>query len=208
MRSFCALSPSPKAIKPQVYLNFEQTELTPFLTGLVVRSPNDAQSLARELRTVLSGEDTGQAVVQIKTLQTLINRNVWQPRFAAWLSSAFAVLALCLSGIGIYGVVGYVAASREREFGIRSALGARSSNLLRLVAIQGLAPIVLGCCFGLLAFWWTSQWIVSLLYQTSPLEAANAVMSAIILVLLSLAAVAGPAWRAARVDPAVTLRHD
>jgi predicted permease len=195
-------------IQPQVYLNFEQTELTPFLTGLVIRSPNDPQSLTRDLRTAFSWKDAGQAVVQIKTLQTLINRNVWQPRFAAWLSSAFAVLALCLSGIGIYGVVAYVATSRQREFGIRSALGAGPGNLLRLAAIQSLVPILLGSCFGLLAFYWTSQWIASLLYETSPLDPLNALTAAVLLLLLSLAAVATPAWRASRAEPAITLRHN
>jgi len=195
-------------IKPQVYFNFQQTELTPFLTGLVIRSPNDPQSLTRDLRRALLWKDSGQAVVQIKTLQTLIDRNVWQPRFAAWLSSAFAVIALCLSGIGIYGVVAYVAASRQREFGIRSALGAHPGNLLRLAAAQSLAPILLGSGFGLLAFYWTSKWIASLLYQTSPLDPLNAVTAAFILLLLSLMAIAGPAWRASRVDPAITLRHD
>ena len=195
-------------IQPQVYLNFEQTELTPFLTGLVIRSHNDPQSLTRDLHTALSWKDVGQAVVQVKTLQALINRNVWQPRFAAWLSSAFAVLALCLSGIGIYGVVAYVATSRQREFGIRSALGALPGNLLRLAAIQSLAPILLGSCLGLLAFYWTGKWIASLLYQTSPLDPLNALTAAVILLLLSLTAVAYPAWRASCVDPAITLRHD
>jgi len=158
-------------IQPQVYLNFEQTELTPFLTGLVIRSPNDPQSLTRDLRTALFLRDASQAVVQIKTLQSVISRNVWQPPFAAWLSSAFAVLALCLSGIG-------------------------------------LAPILLGSGLGLLTFYWTSKWIASLLYQTSPLDPLNAVAAAVILLLLSLIAVAGPAWRASRVDPAIALRHD
>lgn len=196
-----------ESIEPEVYSNFEQTEVTPFLTGLVVRSQNDPQSLSRVLRNALSIKDADQAIVEVKPLQTLVDENTWQPRFSAWLSSTFAGVAVFLCGIGIYGVVAYVTASRRRDFGIRVALGAEPGNLLRLSAMQSLTPILMGSCFGLLCFYWTSKWISSLLYKISPFDLGNSLSSVAILLLIALAAVAGPAIRAARVDPAIALRY-
>ena len=197
-----------EAIEPELYIDFQQVSLMPFLTGLVVRTQGNPAALSQALRNNLSLRNSDQAIVQVKTLQRLIDENVWQPRFSAWLSTAFAGIALAMCGIGIYGVVAYVTAARRRDFGIRVALGAGRSNLLRLAATQSLLPVMIGSLFGLLAFYWTSKWIASLLYKTSPLDPGNALAAALILFGISVAAVARPALRAARVDPAITLRHE
>ncbi len=83
-------------IEPQIYLDFEQTTLTPFLTGLVVRTKANPELMAGTLRKTLALSDAGQPVVQVKTLETLIAENIWQPRFAAWFASIFAATAACL----------------------------------------------------------------------------------------------------------------
>ncbi len=195
-------------IEPEIYWDFEQTTLTPFLTGLVVRTHGDVYGVGRSLRKTLELNDAEQPVVQVKTLKTLIDQNVWQPKFAAWLTSLFAGLALCLCSIGIYGVVAYVTTARKRDFGIRVALGAERGNLLRLAARQSLLPLAVGSGLGLLAFYWVSRWIESLLYRTSPLDASNALSGMGTLLAVSLAAIAWPVWRAAKADPAITLRHE
>jgi predicted permease len=197
-----------EAVQPEVYFDFEQTLLTPFLTGLVVRTDGDPVLLIAALRNALSRANASQAVVQVQPLRTLIDENVWQPRFSAWLFSAFAFLALCLSGIGIYGVVAYVTASRRRDFGIRLAIGADPMSLFRMATVQGVLPVLIGAAAGTLASFWTSKWIASLLYKTNPFDAVIVIASAAVLLLMSLAATFIPALRAARVDPAITLRGE
>jgi len=197
-----------ETVQPEVYLDFEQTSLTPFLTGMVVRTLSDPQKLSKALASRLSLTDAEQAVVQVRTLRSLIDENVWQPRFAAWLFTVFASLAVCLAGIGIYGVVAYVTTSRRRDFGIRIALGASAGGLFRLGTWQSLRPVLFGVGLGVLGSYWTSRWIESLLYKTSPLDVRTILVSAGILVVMALAATMGPAVRAARVDPAVTLRSE
>ena len=197
-----------ETIAPEVYLDFDQTLLVPFLTGMVVRTQGEPQAVAKILATTLALQNTDQAVVQVRTLRSLIDENIWQPRFSAWLFSAFALLALSLAGIGIYGVVAYVTASQRRDFGIRTALGASPGRLFRLAARQSLSPVLLGAGVGALGSYWTSQWISALLYKTSPSDAGTILGSAAILVFFAFAATALPAMRAARVDPAVTLRSE
>jgi len=197
-----------ESVEPEIYLNFNQTLLVPFLTGMVVRTESEPQQVGKRLAAALSIKNNDQAVVQVRTLRSLIDENVWQPRFSAWLFSIFAAIALCLAGIGIYGVVAYVTSSRQRDFGIRTALGASSLGLFRLATRQSLSPVLLGVGLGTLGSYWTSQWISPLLYKTSPIDTFAILGSAGILLLLAFAATAGPALRAARVDPAVTLRSE
>jgi ABC-type antimicrobial peptide transport system permease subunit len=195
-------------VEPEVYMDFEQSLFTPFLTGLVVRTQGDPELLANTLRHALSIKDADQPVVQVRTLQSLIDENIWQRRFSAWLFSGFAFLALTLSGVGIYGFVAYITTSKRREFGIRLAIGANPSSLFRLAATQSVKPVLLGIALGALGSYWTTRWISSLLYRTSPFDAGVASMSIAVLLALAFAATAMPAVRAARVDPAATLRAD
>jgi predicted permease len=197
-----------ETIEPEIYLDFDQTLLMPFLTGMVVRTQGEPQSVGKMLAAALSLKNSDQAVVHVRTLRSLIDENVWQPRFSAWLFSVFASIALCLAGIGIYGVVAYVTTSRRRDFGIRTALGASPLRLFGLAARQSLSPVLLGAGLGALGSYWTSRWISALLYKTSSLDAGAIMGSAAILLLLAFAATAGPALRAARVDPAITLRSE
>ncbi len=197
-----------EAVAPEMYIDFEQTTLMPFLTGMAVRTEGNPSALIQTLRHALALKNSEQPVVQVKTLQTLIDENTWQPRFSAWLASAFALIALCMCGIGIYGVVAYISAARQRDFGIRVALGAERANLLRLAAMESLTPVVIGSCLGLVGFYFTGKYIASLLYKTSPFDGANILVSAAVLLVLALAASARPAMRAASVDPAITLRHE
>ncbi len=192
-------------VEPEIYLNFEQDLMTPFLTGLVVRTLGDPQQLGNALRSALAMDN--QAVVHVQTFQNLIADNTWQPRFSAWLFSCFAAVALCLSGIGIYGVTSYVTASSKHDYGIRLSLGAQPIELFRVASIQSLRPVLTGISIGALGSYWTSKWMASLLYHTSPFDLTTVSITIAILLAVALAAIAGPALNTARVDPAITLRH-
>jgi ABC-type antimicrobial peptide transport system permease subunit len=154
----------------------------------------------------LSLDNADQPVVHIQTLKALIDENVWQRRFSAWLFSLFASLALCLSGLGIYGVVSYITASRRRDFGIHISLGAGPARLFYLAALRSLLPVAAGIAAGALGSYWTGKWVAALLYKTGPFDPVTTIASTAILVAAAFAAVTGPALRAMRVDPAITLR--
>ena len=120
----------------------------------------------------------------------------------------FASIALALTLGGLYGSVSWAVAQRTREFGIRSALGARPRQLLTLVLRQGMWIIALGASLGLAGTYTCGRLVQELLYETRPFEAS--VVSSVTIVLVALATVATlvPAWRAGRIDPAITLRTD
>jgi putative ABC transport system permease protein len=195
-------------VEPEMYVAFDQDLMTPFLTGLIVRTLDDPQQVAKRLRSTLALSDADQPVVRVLTLTNLIQENTWMSRFSAWLFSAFAALALCLAGIGMYGVVAYVTASRRREYGIRLSLGAHPAGLFQLASLQNLRPVLLGISFGALGSYWSGKWIASLLYNTSVFDLLTLLLTFAILFVVALAATAGPALRAARTDPAIALRYE
>lgn len=194
--------------EPEVYVNFHQELITPFLTGIVVRTVGDPMRLANTLRREILSISPNQAVVNIKTLEQLVNNNIWRPRFSSWLFGIFSALALVLTLIGIYGVVAYVTSSRTQEFGVRSALGAGPRDLFVLTLLQSLLPVALGTAIGIAGALLAGRTIQSLLYETSITEPA--VYGAVTLLLLAVAALASaiPALRAWRIDPATVLRHE
>jgi putative ABC transport system permease protein len=195
-------------VQPQIYRNFEQKTQTPFLTGLVVRTHGDPQRLLKDIRSNLLMGNPDQAVVQVRTLQNLVDENIWRPRFCAWLFSAFASIALSLASIGIYGVITYVTVSQKRDFGIRLALGADTFGLFRLATLHSMAPVLIGASLGVAGTFWASRFLTSLLYKTSPFDLTACLVSAAILFVLAFAATVGPALRICRDDSAATLRSE
>jgi putative ABC transport system permease protein len=131
-----------------------------------------------------------------------------QPRFRAELVGGFAVLALVLAAVGIFGVLAYSVGQRAREFGIRVALGARSHDVLRLVLGGALKMTGTGVAIGLLAAALLTRLLDTLLFGVQPTDPTTFVGTAAVLTVSALLACALPAWRATRVDPAVTLRQE
>jgi putative ABC transport system permease protein len=146
--------------------------------------------------------------VQTTTLHTMIYDAVAAPRFRAFLVSVFAGVALLLALAGVYGVMAYVVAQRTGELGLRMALGCAPAGVVRLVlgraAWLAVAGLALGA--GLSAF--ASRWIETLLYGVKPTDLSGYLMAAAAIALVTLSAASLPAWRAARIDPAVTLRQE
>jgi putative ABC transport system permease protein len=138
----------------------------------------------------------------------LIDQSVAQPRLNTTLLSLFAVIALVLAAIGIYGVVSYSVARRTQEIGVRMALGARQGDVLRLVLTEGAMLAIVGAIIGLAGSALATPIIRSWLFGIEPSDPATLVATVVGIVALALAASGLPARRATRVDPLVAMRSD
>lgn len=140
------------------------------------------------------------------TVADVINQSLWAAKLAAALLGIFGLLALALASVGLYGVMAYAVSQRQREIGVRMALGAERSAVLRLVLQEGLTLVVVGVAVGLVASFVVSRSVASLLYAVSATDATSFLGAAGVLVAVALLASYLPALRASRVDPIVALR--
>jgi predicted permease len=175
---------------------------------LLVRVKGDAASYAEPVRRRLQHEMPGAAYVTAQPFQSMVDTKTQSWRFGATMFVAFGALALALAGIGLYSMIAYGVAQRRREIGVRIALGASSSHIVRLVVRGGLRLVVLGVVLGGVVSLWAGKWIATLLFDETPTDPAIYASVAAILVGVSLLATAVPALRAARVDPNDALRAD
>ena len=176
--------------------------------SLVVRTRGDAAALAPAIRSAIWSVDKDQPIVRVATMDNLLAASEAQRRFALMLFAAFALVALVLAATGIYGVLSGSVAERMREIGVRSALGASRTNILALVIRQGMTLTAIGIAIGLVGAAAASQAVVSLLYGVSRLDPVTYVGVIVLLGGVALGACGIPAWRAAKVDPASTLRAE
>ena len=175
---------------------------------LVIRNDGDPLSLVPALRDIVRSEDRGAAVHTIGTLAGRLSTSIASPRFFAIVIAVFAGLALTLAAIGLYGVLSYTVTLRRRELGIRAALGASRSDLLRLVVRQGLAATAAGLALGT-ALSLGAAWLMrSLLFGVEPTDVPSYVGAAAALLAVALAACLLPARRAAASDPSVALTQE
>jgi ABC-type antimicrobial peptide transport system permease subunit len=147
-------------------------------------------------------------VQDMRTMKEVLDASVAQRRFQMQLAATFAVIALLLAGLGIYGVVSYSVARRNREMGIRMALGAQAHDIYAMVLRQAMAPVVLGLVAGLTGALAAGHVLASLLYEVNPRDPATLVAVALLVMAVGLAACFLPAYRATHVDPLVVLRHE
>ena len=138
----------------------------------------------------------------------MVSRATAQPRFTTRLVAAFGGLALLLAAVGIYGTLSYVVGSRTREIGIRLALGASRGDVMRNIIRRGVLPAMAGGVIGLGIAIAVARLFRALLFGVEPVDPASVAGGAVMLVAVAVAASAGPAYRAARVDPASALRTD
>ncbi|MBI2681188.1 MAG: ABC transporter permease [Candidatus Solibacter usitatus] len=191
-----------------VYLTPAQSWFADQTLSLVVRARGDAAALAPAVRSAIWSVDKDQAVVRVATMEHLLAGTAAARRFSLILFEAFALVALVLAATGIYGVLSGSVNERTREIGVRSALGATRGNIVGLVVRQGMTLAGVGIVIGLTGAAVATQALVTLLFGVSRLDPVTYLG-----VIALLAGVAGiacwvPAWRAARVDPAVTLRAE
>src|SRR5688572_13263027 len=176
--------------------------------SLVVKTSGDASAMTGAVQRAVWSVDRDKPITRVATLENLIRRTASEQRFASVIYGTFAIAALLLAAVGLYGVVSGLVAERTREFGIRSALGATRGEIVRGVLRNGLLFTAIGVAVGVVAASATSRLLETLLYGIS--RADPATYAGVIVLLGSVAALAcwAPARRAAAVDPAVTLRNE
>jgi putative ABC transport system permease protein len=176
--------------------------------SLVVKTHGDAGTLAPAIKNAIWSVDKDQPIVRVATMGTLLRSSEAQRRFALTLFEAFGIMALVLAAVGIYGVLSGGVTERMRELGVRAALGASRRSILILVLRQGMLLTAIGVMIGLLGAMAASQVVVSLLYGVSRFDPIT--YCSVIALLTGVSAIACwvPAWRAAQVDPAITLRAE
>jgi putative ABC transport system permease protein len=172
-----------------------------------VRTAGNPLALAPDLRRLVRDIEPRAALDRVESLSSQRSDAVAQPRFAALVLAVFAVLALVLAAIGLYGVLSYGVSQRRREMGVRAALGATRGRLLRLVLREGLILTALGLVLGLGASAGVTRLMESLLFGVTPLDAVSFAAAPLAMLGVAVVACLVPARRAAAIDPAEALRE-
>jgi putative ABC transport system permease protein len=195
-----------RADVPQIYLDLYQTaerRLSVFLRGRF-----HTAAIADEVREQIQSLDPTLPVYGAQTLDETVSASLSQRRFSMELVGLFALTALLLAGLGIYGVISYVVSERTHEIGIRLALGAQRRNILHIVLRQGLGLAIAGAAVGLICALIVSQLMASLLYGVRPTDPLTFAGVALLFIGVALVACYVPARRAMKVDPMVALRYE
>jgi predicted permease len=175
---------------------------------IVLRTALDPLALSLPVQNQVAALDPALPVYEVFTLQQVIGNSTASQSFSATLVLAFAVLSLLLAAIGLYGVLSYLVTQRVTEIGIRIALGAQRSEVLRLVLLDGLRPVLIGLLIGLAGGATAGALIRSVLYGTSPLDPVVFVTMIGSLLLTAIVACAAPAIRASKIEPMQALRTE
>ncbi len=176
--------------------------------SLLVRTAMDPRGIAAALRSAIWAVDSDVPIPEVRTLDQVMAKSVAQRRFQVMLVMLFAAAALALAAFGTYGVVSYAVARRRAEMGIRMALGAKRSDVLKMVLRQGMMPVLAGLAAGGVAALAIGRSVASLLFQVSPRDPMAFTAAAAVLLLVSVAACLIPARRATQVDPTEALRFE
>jgi putative ABC transport system permease protein len=191
---------------PYIYLPLIQTA-GPAVT-LFFRTTADPSGTLNAVRSQVQAQDRNLPLTNVWPVGEVISQALWTARFGASLLAIFALLALVLCSIGIYGVIGYSVGQRVREIGIRMALGAQRRDVLMMVLKQSAAMLAIGVVVGLGTSYWLARTIVSLLYGVSANAPGAFLAMALLMALVGLLASYFPARRAASVDPMVALHNE
>jgi len=175
---------------------------------LVVRTAQEPAALAPAVRAEIRKMDSGLPIPALRTMREIVSAAVAQRRFQMVLTSLFALVALLLGAVGVYGVLSYSVACRTRDIGLRIALGAARSDVVRWVFSQGMQPVVIGLLAGLGGAIAMARALRSLLFGITPTDPVSLGGVALVLLFTSGLACYLPARRAARLDPMVALRHE
>ena len=200
--------------QPQFFADFRQWSTTdPVLFTILgpyyaIRGGENVQALVPSIRDIVHGLTADAGLYNVATMDQLVSNSLSRPRMYATLLGIFAGVAVVLSAVGIYGVIGYAVAQRTREIGIRMALGAARSDVVRLVLGQSLAWTAIGIALGLGGAAAVTRYLEGLLYGLTPLDVTTFVSASLVFLLIAIAASYIPARRATRVDPVIALRSE
>jgi putative ABC transport system permease protein len=191
---------------PQMYRPY--TQGAPLDMSFVIRSAEEPRNLARAIQAAVRSLDTNLPPPTLRTMREMVSASMAQRRFQMALIATFAVLALALAMVGIYGVVNYSVQRRTREIGLRMALGAQPGDVMRAVLHEGLRPVVIGMGCGIVGAALAARALRGLLFGVGPLDFAALGGVVMVLLMAALAACYVPGRRASMVDPTVALRHE
>ncbi|HEV2247033.1 MAG TPA: ABC transporter permease [Terriglobia bacterium] len=175
---------------------------------LVVRTRGLPEQVARDVRAVVAGVNPDVPLSEVRTMDGVLSASISAPRSIMWLFAGFALLALVLGTVGIYGVLSFSVAERTHEIGIRMALGAGRSNVMKLVLGKGLLLSLMGVATGIAGALAVTRFMTSLLYGVQPTDPLTFIVVSLLLVAVGLLASYIPARRATKVDPMVALRYE
>jgi putative ABC transport system permease protein len=174
----------------------------------VVRTRADPAAVTGSMRALLSHADPEMAIPEARTMEEIVEASIASRRFEMDLAVGFAVAALLLASLGIYGVISFSVARRTPEIGIRIALGARAGELIAMIVKEGMIPVLVGLAVGLITASFVGPVISSQLYAVGSNDPLTIAGVSIILLLVAGSACSFPARRATRVDPLVALRFE
>jgi putative ABC transport system permease protein len=197
-----------QAADPTFYLPLEQNdERWPFLAFTVWTDANAASSTAALIRSAVREADPQQPISRLRSIEEILSTSLAARRFNTWIVGLFAATALLLAAVGIYGVMAFAVMSRTRELGVRAALGATPSDLIRMVLRQGLALTAIASAIGLVAAVVLTRFMASMLFNVTPRDPLTFALVAGVLGAIALAATLIPARRAMTINPIVALRN-
>ena len=195
-------------VAPQAYLPFTGALDGPGSRHLVVRTAGRPMTMLGTIRSNVNALDSSLAVITPRTMDEVISDGITDTSLQTWLLCTFAAVAVLLATVGLYSVMAFLVAQRRHEIGIRMALGARQTHLLRLVYGRATKLIALGVFAGIGAALWLTRLIQNLLFRVAPNDVRTYAAVSLLLTLVALAACFIPARRAMSVDPIIALRYE
>jgi putative ABC transport system permease protein len=196
----------------ELYFNIEQgpriNNFAPFAYNFVLRSTRPVKAVAPAIQSAVQSMDPGLPIVQLRDMESVFGDSVSRQRFLSLLLGIFAAVALLLAAIGTYGVLSYLVTERQREIGIRVALGASAGGIVRLVLRQGLSITLAGLVIGMAGALALAKVVQTLLFGVKPTDPVTYAGVGIMILVVALVACLIPANRAMRVDPLVAIRNE
>lgn len=197
---------------PHVYVPQAQGGVSTFdaprTMQIALRTGVPPSSILPTVRTAMRDFDPDLPLYAVSTMEDIVADTFAGPRVTTALLSLFALVALMLAAVGIYGVISYAVAGRTREIGVRVALGAERGQITRLVLGEGARPVLAGVAVGLVLAWLSTRLVDAMLYQVEPTDPATFVILPVLLLLVGVIASLGPALRATRIAPTEALREE
>jgi putative ABC transport system permease protein len=183
-------------------------QITFWNQAMVVRTSKDPASAASAMAAAVHQQDPDQPLSDVRTMDEILADSLSQQRFSMLLLASFAGLALVLAAVGIYSVLAYAVRQRQREIGIRLALGAQLNDVLRMVIVEGMRPALIGVALGLAGAFALRRAISSLIFGVSESDPLTFLSVSVLLAMVALVASILPAYRATKVDPMRALREE